>query len=107
MILQLNGDKEAKKEQSKENREQEKKDVKSILKTEFGFYENDTSVKIYQEKKRGQERIELQFGEDNEDGNVLPEPKKPAKDSKLKTKLNKLKEQSEKEKKQDVEFDFN
>ena len=99
-------DKEAKKEDARENREQAKQDVKSILKTEFGFYQNDTAVKIYQEKKKGQERIELEFGDEKDSEGELPEPKKPAKDSKLKDKLNKLKEQSEKEKKQEVEFEF-
>jgi len=93
-------------EKARENREQAKQDVKSILKTEFGFYQNDTAVKIYQEKKKGQERIELEFGDEKDSEGELPEPKKPAKDSKLKDKLNKLKEQSEKEKKQEVEFEF-
>ncbi len=99
-------DKQGKKEQARENREREKQDIKSILKTEFGFYENDTSVKIYQEKKRGQERIELDFGHEEVNDANLPEPKKPEKDPKIKTKLKKLKEQSEKEKKQEVEFEF-
>lgn len=98
-------DKQSKKADAKENREAEKQDVKSILKTEFGFFKNDTSVKIYQEKKKPMEKLEFEFGEGNKEDD-LQEIKKPEKDSKLKNKLKNLKEQSEKEKQQNVDIEF-
>lgn len=98
-------DKQSKKADAKENREAEKQDVKSILKTEFGFFKNDTSVKIYQEKKKPTEKIEFEFGDGTKEADEI-DVKKPEKDSKLKSKLNKLKEQSEKEKQQNVDVEF-
>jgi hypothetical protein len=98
-------DKQSKKADAKENREAEKEDVKSILKTEFGFFKNDTSVKIYQEKKKPREKIEFEFGDANKDTDRL-DVNKPEKDSKLKSKLKNLKEQSEKEKQQNVDIEF-
>ena len=96
-------DKQAKKEQAKENREEAKQDAKAILKTEFGFFKNDTTVQIYQEQKKPKEQLILEFGDEQKlpsDGN-----KKPEKDSKLKNKLKIMKEQSEKEKAGKVEFE--
>lgn len=95
-------DKQAKKDQAKENREKAKEDARSILKTEFGFYKNDTTVKIYQEPKKQKETLHIEFGTNETDP---VEIKKPEKDSKLKNKLNKLKEQSEKERQKEVEFE--
>jgi hypothetical protein len=96
-------DKQAKKEQAKENREEAKQDAKAILKTEFGFFKNDTTVQIYQEQKKPKEQLILDFGEQQN----LPTDsnKKPEKDSKLKNKLKIMKEQSDKEKAGKVEFE--
>ena len=96
-------DKDAKKEEARENREEAKQDAKSILKSEFGFFKNDTTVKIYQEKTRQKEVIEMQFGPEDEK-DVL-DVKKPVKDSKLKTKLKTMKDESDKYKQTDIEFE--
>lgn len=98
-------DKQSKKDDSKESREEEKKDVKAMLKTEFGFFKSDTSVNIYQEKKKPTEKIEFDFGDGNKDAEQI-DLKKPEKDTKLKSKLKNLKEQSEKEKQQNVDVEF-
>ena len=73
------------------------------MKSEFGFFKNDTTVKIYQEKTRQKEVIEMQFGPEDEK-DVL-DVKKPVKDSKLKTKLKTMKEESDKNKQTDIEFE--
>lgn len=97
-------DKQAKKEQAKDNREAAKQDARSILKTEFGLYKNDTTVKIYQEQKKPKEELFIDFGDQQNDPSK--QLQKPEKDSKLKNKLKTLKEQSEKEKAGKVEFDL-
>jgi hypothetical protein len=96
-------DKDSKKQQAKENRQEEKNDVKSILKTEFGLFKSDTAVKIYQEKKKPQEKIEFDFGTEEQNAKK-EELEKIKKDSKLKNKLKQMKEESEKDKQVDWEF---
>jgi len=55
-------DKMSKKEQAKENREIEKQTVRSMMKTEFGVFKNDTSVKTYIQKDKPKEVLKLEFG---------------------------------------------
>jgi len=93
-------DQESKKEQAKINREEAKKEAKSILKTEFGMFKNDTSVKTFKEEKKPKEELKIEFGNDkNED--PIEEPKKKKKDSKIGNTLKKWKEESEKAKKEE------
>lgn len=61
--LQFAWDGEAKKAHKQEQREQQKQDVKSMLKTEFGMFKKDTIVQTYQKTQAPKERIELDFGD--------------------------------------------
>lgn len=95
-------DKSAKKEQARENREAEKENVKSILKSEFGFFKNDSTVKTYQQKEGPKEVLKLEFGPEK-----IVDPideKKPKKNSKIKNTLKGWKEESDKSKKEEIEI---
>jgi hypothetical protein len=93
-------DQEAKKEQAKANREEAKKDAKSIFKTEFGMFKNDSTVKTYKEEKKPTEELKIEFGNDKKEG-PIEDPKKKKKDSKLGNTLKKWKEEADKDKKED------
>lgn len=97
-------DQDAKKEQAKENREAAKQDAKSILKTEFGLFKGDTSVKIYQPVKQPKEELKMEFGPAKKE-EPIEDPKKQKKDSKIGNTLKKWKEEAEKSKKEGVEID--
>lgn len=90
-------DNSSRKEQAKENREQAKKDAKSILKSEFGLFQKDTSVKVYVPKDVPKEDLKIQFGPATKQEFI--EEKKQKKDSKLKKNLEGWKLQQEQEKK--------
>lgn len=96
-------DKTSRKQQLKEDLKQEKETVKSMLKSEFGLFKNDSTVKSYQEKQGPKETIKVEFGTP-----ALTEPsvdpKKPKKDSKLKSTLKNWKEESDKDKQEKIEF---
>ena len=94
-------DQKSRKEAFKENRVEAKKDAKSILKTEFGLFKNDTTVKIYVPKDVPQEELKIQFGPATKT-ELKEEQKKIKKDSKLKKTLQNWKEQQKKE--QEEEF---
>jgi hypothetical protein len=96
-------DKTSRKEQAKENREAEKETVKSILKTEFGMFKGDTTVKTYQQKEGPKETLKLEFGPAKEE-DPIDQQKKPKKDSKIKNTLKNWKEESEKSKQEEIEF---
>lgn len=85
----------SRKEQAKENREQAKEDAKSILKTEFGLFKKDTSVKVYVPKDVPKEDLKIQFGPATKQEFI--EEKKQKKDSKLKKTLDNWKKQQEEE----------
>ena len=89
-------DQKSRKEASKENREEAKKDAKSILKSEFGLFKNDTTVKIYVPKDVPQEDLKIQFGPATKT-ELKEEKKKIKKDSKLKKTLQNWKDQQKKE----------
>lgn len=95
-------DQDAKKEQAKENREAAKKDAKSILKTEFGLFKNDTTVKLYQPVKQQKEELKMEFGPAKKE-EPIQDTKKVKKESKFGNTLKKMKEESEKEKKEEFE----
>jgi hypothetical protein len=88
-------DKTSRKEQSKQNREEAKKDAKSILKSEFGLYKNDTTVKKYVPEEVPKEDLKIHFGPSNKE--EFNEVKKQKKDSKLKKTLKDWKEQQKQE----------
>ena len=99
-------DKQSRKETTKENMAKEKEDVKSLLKSEFGLFKNDTSVKNYvKEKNPPKEEMIIEFDPDN---SVEPfiEEKQPKKDSKINRILDKMKKESEAEKKEKFEIEF-
>ena len=85
----------SRKEQAKENREQAKEDAKSILKSEFGLFKKDTSVKVYVPKDVPKEDLKIQFGPATKQEFI--EEKKQKKDSKLKKTLDNWKKQQEEE----------
>ncbi len=87
----------SRKEQAQENREQAKEDAKSILKTEFGLFKKDTSVKVYVPKDVPKEDLKIQFGPATKQEFI--EEKKQKKDSKLKKTLDNWKKQQEEESK--------
>lgn len=62
--IQMSWDQAARKAYKKEQREQEKQDIKGMLKSEFGFFKKDTSVQKYQQSIKPKERIEIDFGND-------------------------------------------
>ena len=81
-----------------------------MLKTEFGVFKNDTTVKKYKEEEAPKEEIKIDWNpttgsEENEietEEKTQKEPKK--KKSKLKKALEKLKGQQQKEQEEEQEF---
>jgi hypothetical protein len=99
-------DKQSRKETTKENMAKEKEDMKSLLKSEFGLFKNDTTVKNYvKEKNPPKEEMIIEFDPDNSVEPVIEE-KKPKKDSKIGNMLKKFKEESEADKKEEFEIEF-
>jgi hypothetical protein len=95
-------DKTAKKEQAKENREAEKENVKSMLKSEFGLFKNDSTVKTYIQKEGTKETLQLDFGPAKTEDPI--DTKKPKKDSKIKNTLKGWKEEADKSKKEEIDL---
>lgn len=93
-------DREARKANSKEKREAEKANVKSILKKEFGLYKNDTTVKDYIAPPKLEEEFDVKFDPVNEINEVIKETK-PKKDSKLRRNLSKWKKEDEEDESSD------
>jgi len=87
-------DKTSSKEQVKQNREEAKQEAKSILKSEFGLFKNDTSVKTYVPKELPKEDLKIKFGPATKE-EFQEEKEKQKKDSKLKNTLQKWKQQQE------------
>lgn len=91
-------DQKARKDQAKENREQAKNEAISILKSEFGLFKKDSTIKPYQPKTQPRESIQIQFGkEENVDPEQLKAEKKK-RESKISKFGDKLKKENEKEK---------
>jgi hypothetical protein len=90
-------DNASRKEQAKQNREEAKQDAKSILKSEFGLFQKDTSVKMYVPKDLPKEDLKIQFGPSTKEEFIEEKEKKQKKDSKLKNTLNNWKKQQEEE----------
>jgi hypothetical protein len=96
-------DKTSRKEQAKENREAEKETVKSILKTEFGMFKGDSTVKTYQEKEGPKETLKIEFGPAKTE-EPIDQQKKTKKDSKIKNTLKNWKEESDKSKQEEIDI---
>lgn len=96
-------DKTSRKERAKENREAEKETVKSMLKTEFGMFKEDTAVKTYQQKEGPKETLKIEFGPAKTE-DPIDLQKKTKKDSKIKNTLKNWKEESDKSKQEEIEF---
>ena len=99
-------DQTAKKEQAKANREAAKSEAKSIFKSEFGMFKNDTTVKTQQQVKAPKEELQIEFGNTKKE-EIIEEPKKKKKElrfnsvPKIGNTLKKWKEESEKDKKEE------
>ncbi len=99
-------DKQSRKETTKENLAREKEDVKSLLKSEFGLFKNDSTVKQYvKEKNPPKEEMIIEFDPDNSVDPIIEE-NKPKKDTKINRWLDKMKKASDSEKEGEIEFEF-
>jgi len=98
-------DKQARKADKKEQREEAKEDFKSVMKTGFGVNKKDTTIREYEKEEHPTEKVYMDFSKDSIQEEFNPENKKKKK-SKLQQKIDKWKEENEKEE-PDVEFDFN
>lgn len=93
-------DKQSRKEQTKEKIEEEKQTAKSILKSEFGIFKNDTTVKDYVKEVIPKEELIIEFDPVKSIDTII-ENKEPKKDTKLNRWLDKMKKQEEAEKQED------
>lgn len=92
-------DKETNREKRQEKIEQEKQDAKSILKTEFGLFKNDSTVKTYIQEKRPQEEVTVSFDVLESNDSIIKQ--KPKKDTKVSRLVDKWKKESEAEKREE------
>lgn len=107
----LEWDRERQKQSAKEYRQEEKKQIKEMLKTEFGVFKNDTTVEEYKKDEEPKEEIKIDWtpttGKDSIpikeelDPEKKETPKK--KESKLKKALEKLKDQQKKDQEEEEE----
>ncbi|MFN5634129.1 MAG: hypothetical protein ACK49D_05605, partial [Flavobacteriia bacterium] len=100
-------DETARKQQAAENRAAEKETVKSMLKTEFGFFKSDSTVKTYQQKVLPKEelRIEMTPSNSKQTDTEKPVEKKKQKSSAKQNKtVNGWKKESEESKEEVIEF---
>jgi len=74
-----------------------------MLKTEFGMFKGDTAVKTYQQKEGPKETLKIEFGPAKTEDPVDLQ-KKTKKDSKIKNTLKNWKEESDKSKQEEIEF---
>ena len=102
----LEWDKERQKKNVQEYRQEEKKQIKEMLKTEFGVFKNDSTVEEYVPEEKPKEDIKINWDPTKNapvsTDSLVPNPEKPKEDkpkkkSKLKEALEKLKEQQKKE----------
>ena len=100
-------DKTARKQQAAENRAAEKETVKTMLKSEFGFFKADTTVKNYEPKQLPKEElhIELSPSHTNQSDTEKPTEKKKQKSTTKQNKtINGWKKESEESKEEEIEF---
>ena len=94
-------DKAASKEERKEYNELEKATFKSMLKSDFGMYGNDTTVKTYTKTTKPREVIVIDDGSDTHED----EPEKKKRNGKFSKWMKKQEEDQKGKKKVEVEFD--
>ncbi|MEN8929176.1 MAG: AsmA-like C-terminal region-containing protein, partial [Flavobacteriales bacterium] len=109
-------DKEARKEHNKKQRQEEKNNVKNILKDEFGFFKKDTTLKTEKTEEKAKPKFQVDWGEEKPKGTKIIE-EKPNKEEEKTTKeepkeksrrqkwLDKLKGKEEKKDKVGFEID--
>ena len=88
-----------------EYNKQEKQDMKSMLKTEFGLFKKDTMVKTFIKTDKPHEELIIQFDPVNSIDTVI-ENKKPEKDKKMPKWLQRLQKQAEKDAEEEGEVEF-
>ena len=93
-------DKQSRKAQTKEHIEEEKQTAKSILKSEFGIFKNDTTVKDYIKEVIPKEELIIEFDPVKSIDTII-ENKEPKKDTKLNRWLDRMKKQEEAEKEEE------
>jgi len=98
-------DKMSRKEKMKEYNEAEKQNAKSMLKTEFGLFKNDTTVKQYIKSTLPKEEMIIHFDPVNAIDTIIEVKKPKKKDTKINRLLQKWKEESDAEKQDDFEID--
>lgn len=98
-------DKEGKKQARKENMEAEKQTIKSMLKQEFGFFKNDSTVNGYKTTPKKEEEIIFYDGEfEQKDEPVfIEENSKKKRDKKNKKRNNKFLQKLEDQQRKDKE----
>lgn len=95
-------DKESKKEQRKEDIEQEKQDIKSMLKSEFGVFKKDSTIHEYKKKEEPKDEIKVIIGPEVNSFN--PEEEKKKRDTKIKKTLDAWKKEAENKNKTEFEI---
>ncbi|MFM7724927.1 MAG: AsmA-like C-terminal region-containing protein [Bacteroidota bacterium] len=88
-------DKSSRKQDIKQQFTQEKETVKSILKTEFGAFKADTTVKEMKASKQSKEVVKINFNPQKEEKKAddVKDQVKASKDGKIKSKLNQWKQE--------------
>jgi hypothetical protein len=86
-------DKSSRKQDIKEQLVHEKETIKSILKTEFGAFKNDTTVREIKEEKEIKEVVKINFNSKKEDRKTesVKDQTPSSKEGKMKSKLNQWK----------------
>ena len=107
----LEWDREQQKQSAKEYRQEEKKQIKEMLKTEFGVFKNDTTVEEFKVEEQPKEEIKINWNpttgadtiptKEELESEKKESPKK--KESKFKKALEKLKEQQQKDQEEEEE----
>lgn len=98
--LKFAWDKSEKKAFQEEKMQEEKQNIKSVLKSGLGLFKNDTNVKIYTEKKAPEAKLEVTFENTSKKETSIKEEQK-----KKKGFFDKLKQESSKEKEPQFEFE--
>jgi hypothetical protein len=99
-------DKEAKKEEAKQNRQDALNDAKSIFKSEFGIGKKDSTIREYQQKVRVREDIILEYDTKENSPEETPKEKENKLLKKVKDKTDKWKQIKKKEEENAFEIEI-
>jgi hypothetical protein len=100
-------DKTGRKQQAAENRAAEKETVKAMLKSEFGLFKADSTVKTYQPKQMPKEELHIELSSPHtkpSDTEKTTEKKKQKSTTKQNKTINGWKKESEETKEEEIEF---